>query len=407
MTSCASSTIVRAAHRCRCRAMGSGLVSVAIPVKDMANYVADAIKSVLAQTYQNFEILVVDDGSTDGTANVVRELQKKDARIKLTIFPENKGQMIATNHMLEQAAGEYFTPLSADDVLDPTLPLASAFHVRRRSAARILLDADGLHQRGGRAVRWSRTPSRTSRRRRISRRTSGRRGCASGTSTSASACTARRPLRDVGGWREEYGVISDYAMYLGDAPAREHPRHRGAADAYADHRQEHQHELRRQQADARLRAHQEALLPPRRKLIIATPFYSVQGYSPYIFCARHTARALTQAGLDWDYWHPSGDAYVHRVKNTIFSKFIEDPEATDLLMIDSDMEWDVGGLLKMLMLQEELIVGSYPQKNSWEKWTSKPKFKKNDDGGVWAMQKTCPTAACSSRARTWPAASCS
>jgi hypothetical protein len=78
------------------------------------------------------------------------------------------------------------------------------------------------------------------------------------------------------------------------------------------------------------------------------------------------------------------------VKNTIFTKFIEDPEATDLLMIDSDMEWDVGGLLKHADAAGGVVVGSYPQKNSWEKWTSKPKFNKNDDGRVWAMEKHLP-----------------
>jgi glycosyltransferase involved in cell wall biosynthesis len=99
-----------------------GLVTVCIPVKDMAGYVLDAIKSVQAQTYQNWELIVVDDGSKDKTYDVVAQFQRdqQEARIKMVRFPENRGQMNATNYALEMAKGEYFVPLSADDTIEPT-----------------------------------------------------------------------------------------------------------------------------------------------------------------------------------------------------------------------------------------------------------------------------------------------
>jgi hypothetical protein len=170
---------------------GNGLVTVGIPVKDMAQYVGQAIKSVLAQTYQDLEIIVVDDGSTDGTPDVVRELMNADPRIHLVIFPENKGQMVATNYAIDQAKGEYFVPLSADDVLDPT-HLARTHEVLDKDP---LLEfcstqTDFITEAASRSR--SRIPSSRSRRRPTRSRMSGRRGCGTATSTSAPACTARK-----------------------------------------------------------------------------------------------------------------------------------------------------------------------------------------------------------------------
>ncbi len=196
-----------------------------------------------------------------------------------------------------------------------------------------------------------------------------------------------KALREIGGWRQEYKCLADYAMYLellqrGQIVIVEHALTHTRIHGKNMSTNFDPLWLQKAYADIKKRFYQ-----PRRKLIIATPFYSVSGFSPYIYALVQTVKALTQAGVEFEYWHPSGDAYVHRVKNTIFSKFIEDPEATDLLMIDSDMEWEVGGLLKMLMLPEELIVGSYPQKNAWELWTSKPLFKQREDGTFYAEQK--------------------
>jgi glycosyltransferase involved in cell wall biosynthesis len=249
----------------------------------MANYVADAIGSVLAQTYQNFEILVVDDGSTDGTANVVRELQKKDARIKLTIFPENKGQMIATNHMLEQAAGEYFTPLSADDVLDPNY----LWRVLSMFAADPLLEfcstqTDFLNEAGEpfvgtHAFKDIEKASNKSQDEWKARLRFGNVYFGVGTYSTKAA-------REVGGWREEYGVISDYAMYQemlqrGNLHVIEEPLTHTRITGKNVSTNFDGNKLMRDYALIRRRFY-----PPRRKLIIATPFYSVQGYSPYIFC---------------------------------------------------------------------------------------------------------------------------
>lgn len=86
-------------------------VSVVIPAYNTAPYLAEAIESVLQQTYQDFEILVVDDGSTDNTVQVASSYVP---RIKL-IEKENGGPASARNAGMRQAAGEYIAFLDSDD----------------------------------------------------------------------------------------------------------------------------------------------------------------------------------------------------------------------------------------------------------------------------------------------------
>ena len=90
------------------------LVSVVIPTFNRAHYVADAIDSCLAQTYGNLEIIVVDDGSTDGTEDALRE--NYGDRIRL-LAQDNQGPGIARNRGIAAARGEYIHFLDADDRL--------------------------------------------------------------------------------------------------------------------------------------------------------------------------------------------------------------------------------------------------------------------------------------------------
>ena len=93
-------------------------VSVIIPVFNGVRFISDAIKSVQAQTCSDFEIIVVDDGSTDKTGDVVRELASEDKRIRY-IYKENGGVSSARNTGLEHASGEYVSFLDCDDTYEP------------------------------------------------------------------------------------------------------------------------------------------------------------------------------------------------------------------------------------------------------------------------------------------------
>jgi len=89
------------------------LVSVLIPVFNMQSSIKESVMSILNQTYQNFELLIVDDGSTDDTWNVLQEI--KNSKIKLFRFEENKGRPFARNFLLNNAQGQYIAWLDADD----------------------------------------------------------------------------------------------------------------------------------------------------------------------------------------------------------------------------------------------------------------------------------------------------
>lgn len=92
------------------------LVSVIIPVFNMEKYLAETISSVLVSTQQNFEIVIVDDGSTDDSQKVAMAFAEKDERIKFFI-QKNSGASVARNHAIRMASGKYILPLDADDLV--------------------------------------------------------------------------------------------------------------------------------------------------------------------------------------------------------------------------------------------------------------------------------------------------
>jgi len=94
-------------------------VTVVIPTYNCAKYLPDAINSVLNQTYKDFEIIVVDDGSTDGTKKVMESyMQKYQDRFRY-FYQQNNGVAAARNRSIEEAKGEYIALLDADDEFVP------------------------------------------------------------------------------------------------------------------------------------------------------------------------------------------------------------------------------------------------------------------------------------------------
>jgi glycosyltransferase involved in cell wall biosynthesis len=97
--------------------MNRPLVSVVIATYNMARYLPLAVRSALDQTYGNIEVLVVDDGSTDDTQNVMEPFLD-DSRVKY-YTQENKGQAAAKNHGVRESRGDYIAFLDADDMWVP------------------------------------------------------------------------------------------------------------------------------------------------------------------------------------------------------------------------------------------------------------------------------------------------
>lgn len=90
--------------------------SIIIPLYNVENYISVCIESVLHQSYTDFEVIVVNDGSTDSSPNIVKKLMEKDHRVRL-IDQKNAGVSVARNTGLANATGEYIVFVDADDFL--------------------------------------------------------------------------------------------------------------------------------------------------------------------------------------------------------------------------------------------------------------------------------------------------
>lgn len=97
----------------------SELVSIITPCYNSSKYISQAISSVIAQTYENWEMLISDDCSTDNSREIVEEFHKKDPRIKLLRMEKNSGAGPARNNSIKEAKGRYIAFLDSDDLWKP------------------------------------------------------------------------------------------------------------------------------------------------------------------------------------------------------------------------------------------------------------------------------------------------
>ena len=94
-------------------------VSIITPTYNSERFIAETILSVQAQTYQNWEMIIVDDCSTDRTAEIVASFQEKDSRIKYFYNSTNKGSALSRNLALQKAKGKWIAFLDSDDLWLP------------------------------------------------------------------------------------------------------------------------------------------------------------------------------------------------------------------------------------------------------------------------------------------------
>lgn len=96
-------------------------VSVLVPAYNAARFLAEAIESVLAQTHEDFELLIADDGSRDGTLELARGYARRDARVRVLENPQNFGTVRTRNRLFDEAdpKSAYFALLDADDACLP------------------------------------------------------------------------------------------------------------------------------------------------------------------------------------------------------------------------------------------------------------------------------------------------
>jgi glycosyltransferase involved in cell wall biosynthesis len=111
-------------------------VSVLMTIYNSENYLAEAIESILTQTYSDFEFLIIDDASTDRSPQILSEFALRDSRIQYEILPKNRGIGANRNALLKRAAGEYIAIMDGDDISMPErLALQIAYLDEHRECA--------------------------------------------------------------------------------------------------------------------------------------------------------------------------------------------------------------------------------------------------------------------------------
>ena len=127
------------------------LISVLMPAFNVEHYVGPAIESVLKQSFTNFELIVLDDGSSDGTAKMIDTYS--DPRLIKIFLTENKGLVNARNTLVGMARGEYIAFLDSDDLADPDRLQLQLNYLQNNQLDVCGTDHLVLHQRSGKIKR--------------------------------------------------------------------------------------------------------------------------------------------------------------------------------------------------------------------------------------------------------------
>ena len=105
------------------------LISVCMPVHNAERFVGEAVESILGQTLGDFEFLIIDDGSTDGSTRILTDYAARDRRIRLTCR-SNRGLVATLNELVDQARGEFIARMDADDIALPDRFLRQVDYLR-------------------------------------------------------------------------------------------------------------------------------------------------------------------------------------------------------------------------------------------------------------------------------------
>lgn len=129
------------------------LVSIVMPVYNCEKYIGEAIESLLAQSYTDWELNAVDDCSTDNSAEIIKSFAKKDARIRYFRLDRNSGAAAARNKGIELAQGQYIAFLDSDDIFLNTKLEKSLTFMREHNAAVMCTDYEHIKENGERTGR--------------------------------------------------------------------------------------------------------------------------------------------------------------------------------------------------------------------------------------------------------------
>lgn len=123
------------------------LVSIVTPIYNGERFISQTIESVIHQSYQNWEMLIIDDGSKDNSASIVKNYAEKDPRIKL-LQQSNAGSAAARNNGLRHAKGRYICFLDADDIWDITFLEKQLYFLKEKKAGVVYASYRRINEEG-------------------------------------------------------------------------------------------------------------------------------------------------------------------------------------------------------------------------------------------------------------------
>lgn len=188
--------------------MSAPLASVLLPVYNAERYLARALDSVLAQTWRDFEVLLLNDGSTDGSGAIAAAYAERDARVRVHAWP-NRGLIATLNAGIELAAGRYAIRMDADDICRPhrferqIAYLQSHPHCVAVGSRVMLIDAEGwpIREFFGEALTHNEIDA-------------AHLGGKGGSICHPSAVMRTDALRAIGGYRAAFAHSEDYDLFL-------------------------------------------------------------------------------------------------------------------------------------------------------------------------------------------------
>lgn len=130
-----------------------GLISIIMAAYNAENTIGQAITSVIQQTYTDFELIIINDCSTDRTVDVINEFIKKDARIRLINNSKNMGVSYTRKHGLDEAKGSWIAILDSDDLWLPE-KLAKQVEFQKKTHADLLYTGSGFMNVDGKQINW-------------------------------------------------------------------------------------------------------------------------------------------------------------------------------------------------------------------------------------------------------------
>lgn len=182
------------------------LISVCMPVYNAKRYVAEAIESIVSQTFRDFEFLIIDDGSTDGSLAILKRYAEQDSRIRLWSGP-NAGYVPRLNEMLALSRGPLIARMDADDVSLPERFAQQVEFLRSHPEVDVVGGSqECIDSRGYPLAVWHPPASHDE-----------IQECAltgSGTISHPTVMMRRKAVLAVGGYREEMMPAEDYDLWL-------------------------------------------------------------------------------------------------------------------------------------------------------------------------------------------------